>query len=249
VQTHEPRTLFVLPENVILTLTRAVSSKKRLILLLIGAVIGAAAVGVWLTLAGGPGVALDQARGALAWIVEHMKELGPVGFYAVMAALTTVGAPVSIFIVAGGAAFGKLWGVCGGLAALVLSAVAAQVLCRYLFESPLRRLLAAAGRTIPKVAPESHRAFALVIRITPGPPFVVQNYVLSLGGIPLRINLACMVPIQILYVSGFVFLGDAFTKGNFGRALIGVALLAAGAAVVHLLRKRHANRIPTQPAA
>ena len=183
---------------------------------------------------------LDWVRAGAAWL----ERLGPLGYYSGTALLATVGAPVSLLLVAGGAAFGAGWGLAGGLLALAASASLAHLLSRYFLEAPLRNLLRRKGRSIPRVTPDSERMFALVMRVTPGLPFVVQNYVLALGGVRLSVNIACLLPVQLLYVSGFVFLGDAFSRGNWGRALAGVCLLVVAGLVVYWIRKKniHGNQ-------
>lgn len=191
--------------------------------------------------------AVTWGRDRLAEAVQSLQALGPVGYYGGFLVLASLGAPASVFVVAGAAAFGPAVGILGALAVLVACATVTHFMALHVIEALALRILARFGKTILKVPPQSRRTFALVFRLTPGMPFFVQNLALPLAGVPLSLNLALLVPIQVVYVSGFVFLGDAFMSGKAGRAVLGIALLVVAGAFVHWLRTRNAAR--TSPTA
>lgn len=183
---------------------------------------------------------LPLARRTLDTTVATLQELGPVLFYAAGAALCLVGAPVSPIWIAGAAAFGPWTAFAGSVAMLVTAISGAHLVANRVLRTLLLRLLARLGRDVPQVKPENHLAFALLLRITPGVPFVLQNNLIPLAGVPLRVNLAAGLPVQSAYAAGFCFLGGAFLSGSAGTAIAGVGILAAAALVVRMLRRRFA---------
>ncbi|MCW1885179.1 VTT domain-containing protein [Luteolibacter flavescens] len=82
---------------------------------------------------------------------------------------------------------------------------------------------------------------AWLLRVTPGVPLFLQNYALGALGVPLRLSLLTALPIVALYTCGFVLTGGAIFDGRLGLAISGVALLAAAAIAMRLIRSRQAK--------
>lgn len=196
-----------------------------------------------------PGL-VAQARQFLVEAIAYLEGWGPIAYYGAYGVATLVGLPASPFIVAGAAAFGKGIGFLGAFAALVLSLSLSHLLTTRLLRAQVARLLGRLGYSIPQVPAHEARNLTLLMRLTPGMPLVIQNYTLPMAGVPLSTNLVLTLPVQGCVALGFVFLGDAFTKGNVGKAVVGAMLLAAVAIGVGWYRKHRlkANReaIPTQ---
>jgi uncharacterized membrane protein YdjX (TVP38/TMEM64 family) len=187
----------------------------------------------------------QQGRDWLLAGVGWLQELGPLLFYAGFAIACVAGVPASVFIVTGAAAFGPGVGLAGAVLAVAACITLTHLFARYCISRPARSLLERFGYQVPQARRENWRKLTLILRITPGIPLVAQNYLIPLSGVPLRVNLPISLPIQGLYLGGFVFLGDAFTSGRLGFALGGIALLVVAVILLQTLRKRYAKRPAT----
>ena len=74
--------------------------------------------------------------------------------------------------------------------------------------------------------------------MTPGVPLVVQHYVLGLLAVPFLPYILISVPINGVFVIGFVLTGGAIFEGRAGAAIFGVAVLVAAVVLLRLLRAR-----------
>jgi uncharacterized membrane protein YdjX (TVP38/TMEM64 family) len=106
----------------------------------------------------------------------------------------------------------------------------------------LEKLLDRLGYKLPQVPPEDMTDLAIIVRVTPGSPFPVQNYLLGLANVPFGRNLLVAAIVQAFYVPAFVLFGDALLHGKGKVAMIAVGLLVAAAAGTHLLRKHYAAK-------
>jgi uncharacterized membrane protein YdjX (TVP38/TMEM64 family) len=171
---------------------------------------------------------------------------GPMVFFAAIVALPAVGAPLSAFTLVAGEAFSRQMTLPGVVAAVLLSVIANLALTYWLARYALRPLLSwlaqRYGYTIPTVTPGNALSIALVLRLTPGPPFFMQSYILGLAAVPFRlymvVSFLCITP----WVVAFVVLGKGIFNGDFKLLLYGVGVIVAATAVVHMLRKRYAGR-------
>jgi len=87
-----------------------------------------------------------------------------------------------------------------------------------------------------------HLRVTCLLRVTPGIPLFVQNYMIGLIGIPLRFSLAVAVPITGLYVCGFVLTGGAIFQGRIGLLIAGLSLIVAAAIALKTMHRRLALR-------
>jgi uncharacterized membrane protein YdjX (TVP38/TMEM64 family) len=100
---------------------------------------------------------------------------------------------------------------------------------------------------IPKIAAlgNSHpRKTTLAIRITPGIPLFIQNYSLGLMKVPTIPYLTISIPVNGIYVIGFVLTGGSILQGKTGTAVAGIAILVIATLIVSQIRK---NTKPINP--
>lgn len=185
-------------------------------------------------------------RGLVEQGMNLVRGAGPVAFFSAMALTPAVGVPATVFTLTAGPAFGPQLGI-GWVIVLCMVAVLINVtLTHFLAQRALRpvleKLLARLGYQLPQVAPENMTDLAVILRVTPGSPFPVQNYLLGLAGVPLARNLLVVFLVQLFYMPAFVLFGDALQHGKGKMAMIAIGLLAAAVAVTHLLRKRYAAK-------
>jgi len=147
-------------------------------------------------------------------------------FYAVAAVLLF---PAALLSMAGGAAFGPVWGTLLDLLGATLGAGAAFLAARFLVRDWVRRRVGGRlGRLVEGVEDEGWR-FVAAARLLPVIPYNLLNYALGLTRIRfwpyLAASAACMVPGSIAYT----WLGYAGREAASGDASsIRYALLALG---------------------
>jgi uncharacterized membrane protein YdjX (TVP38/TMEM64 family) len=116
-------------------------------------------------------------------------------------------------------------------------------LARYALRPVLSRLAEHYGYRIPRVTRENALSVAITIRLTPGPPFFMQGYILGLAEMPFRIYMVvswiCILPWAI----GAIVLGKGILNGNFRLALYGMGVIVVAVVVVQAIRKRYATRV------
>jgi uncharacterized membrane protein YdjX (TVP38/TMEM64 family) len=72
-----------------------------------------------------------------------------------------------------------------------------------------------------------HKAvrLGLILRLTPGIPYALQNIVLGVLGMRFRIYLLVSIPTTSLWTACFVITGGAILKGQLGWAIPGLVIL------------------------
>lgn len=196
---------------------------RNLALLLIPAVFSALAVYLlwcshpeashWLNL-------LAQGRGFL--------EANPWALIATLATLPGLGFPISPVLILFGIVLAPRYGIPATLAL----AIGAQGLCTTwtyaLAAGPLRSLLTRyvlRHRELPDMSDGNTLRLGLIMRLTPGIPYALQNIVLGILGMRLRPYLLVSIPTTSIWTAGFVITGGAIFKGQVGWAITGMVVL------------------------
>lgn len=212
--------------------------KKRHLLL------GAGLVGLLVLIA-----ILSQTTGlreAVDRVVTLLREAGPVVFFLAMALLPAVGFPMFAFTLAAGPVFGPTLGAGWVIVCSVAAVVANLLLTYWLANRALRplvsRLLAYFEFRLPESTAGSAWQVALIVRLTPGPPFWVQSYLLGLIRVPLTPYLVVSTLVMTGYIVALVLGGEALAQGD-GRLAFGAAGgLVVFIALMQILRQRTARR-------
>lgn len=166
----------------------------------------------------------------LRWILDGRAflEANPWSLIAVLATLPGLGFPISPVLVL----FGVVLAPRYGMPATLALAFAAQGLCTTwtyaLAAGPLRGLLTGyvlRHRELPELTEGNTIRLGLILRLTPGIPYALQNIVLGILGIRLRPYLLVSLPTTSLWTAGFVITGDGIFKGQIGWAITGVVIL------------------------
>lgn len=177
-----------------------------------------------------------------------IRSAGLVAFFTAMALTPAVGMPATVFTLTAGPVFGPKLGMplvvvlCMG--AILINVALTHFLARRALRPLLEKLLARLGYKLPQVAPEDMTDLAIIVRVTPGSPFPVQNYLLGLANVPFGRNLLVAFVVQAVYTPAFVLFGDALMHGKGKLAVIAVGLLVVAAAGTNLLRKHFAKKKP-----
>ena len=184
-------------------------------------------------------------REAVDTVILALRGAGPCVFFVAMALLPAVGFPLSPFTVAAGPVFGPTMGA-GWVVGWSLTAVVVNLLLTYwLANRALRplvsRLLTYFGIRLPDTTAGNAWQLAWIVRLTPGPPFWVQSYLLGLIRVPLVPYLIVSTCVMAGYIVAFVCGGEAIVQGNGRLAFIAVGVLVITVAGLQLLRQRAAR--------
>jgi uncharacterized membrane protein YdjX (TVP38/TMEM64 family) len=178
--------------------------------------------------------------------MDLIRRVGPVAFFLAMAVLPTAAVPFSLFTIPAGEAFAPQLGL-GTVIAIALVVLAVNLalsywVARYALRPVLTRLLQRYGYAVPRVTPDNALAVTLVMRLTPGPPYVVQCYVLGIAEVPFGLYMIVSWLCQAPWVVGFIVLGQGLLNGNFIVAAKGLGVLVVLVVAVQWLRKKYAKR-------
>lgn len=179
-------------------------------------------------------------------VILHLREAGPAVFFVAMALLPAAGFPLIAFTLAAGPVFGPTlgagWVIVWSLAAVVVNLLLTYWLADRAFRPFVSRLLAYFDFRLPDNLAGSAWQLSLIVRLTPGPPFWVQSYLLGLVRVPLVPYLTVSTGVVAGYIIAIVSGGEAIASGNGRLAFAAVGVLAVSIAGLQLLRKRTARR-------
>ena len=130
---------------------------------------------------------------------------------------------------------------------LCLLALALNLTWTYwLAARPARRLvekmLAASSIQIPDLPRGDHLKLILVMRLTPGIPLFLQNYLLGFLRAPFYLYLPISMLCTGIIGSGVVLSGAGLADGKLKWAITGVSLIVLGGVFTHLIRGWLAKR-------
>ncbi|MEY2880010.1 MAG: hypothetical protein RLZZ15_2390 [Verrucomicrobiota bacterium] len=230
-----------------MSLPEAVPAKRRLPLaqLAVAAVVVLvlAAIALWVF---GWQAVVGEARALLAAAMARVTSAGPAVFFTAMALLPALGAPNLAFALTAAPLFGEqlgsFWVCVLGLAAITVNLTLTYWLARRWLRPWLTRLLVRFGYTLPQVGPGDMTNLIVLLRVTPGVPFFVQNYTLGLVDAPFGKYLAISCGVQWAFNIAFILFGDALQHGRGKLALTAAMLFLALMVGTQWLRKKFAKR-------
>jgi uncharacterized membrane protein YdjX (TVP38/TMEM64 family) len=178
--------------------------------------------------------------------ITVLRTAGPLVFFCAMALLPAVGFPISIFYLTAASAFGAQMGIGGVIAAsgvcIAVNLALTYWLARYGLRPWFEQMIGRTKYKIPVVAAADQSQIILLVRITPGPPFFVQNFLLGLAEVRFFSFMWISWLINILYASGFIVFGDAILHGKGKAAFLGLSALVALGMIIHLLRRHYGKK-------
>jgi len=177
-------------------------------------------------------------------VQDWMAEAPPLPFFAAMAVLPALGAPITPFFVLAGAAFGSRLGLAGSAAALAANLTLCHSLARGKLRPRIASLLARFGYTLPdfEVRREGRFRFTLLVKLAPGLPAFAKNYLLGVAGVPFALYFVVSMAITGAYGAALAVLGTAALHHDVGHGVTAAAVLVLAATGAWLWRRRAGSR-------
>jgi len=180
--------------------------------------------------------------------VMWVRSLGAPMYFLLMALLPAAGCPLSVFTLTAGPVFAPTLGMPVVLLlvwlSLAVNLALTYWLARYALRPWLEKLCRWLGYKLPQAAPADQRSLVILVRVTPGPPYVLQSYLLGLAGISFPTYFFISWVITSSYACAFVLFGDAVMQGRGRTALMAIMLFAALTVAVQLLRRHYRRQRP-----
>jgi len=174
------------------------------------------------------------------------KTVGPVPYFTAMTLLPAVGFPISVFTLMAGGLFasqiGLGWTIFWALLAMGVNLALTYWLARYALRPLLEGLVRKMGYGLPQISKENHASLTLFIRITPGPPYFMQGYLLGLAEVPFITYMWLSWLIQGGYAVAMVVFGDSLMKGNGKVIFLAVSVLVGLTVAIKMVRRRMAQK-------
>lgn len=174
------------------------------------------------------------------------RDAGPWVFFTAMALLPAVGVPITMFTITAGSAFAGELGM-GAVIAAALAAITVNLALTYwlatkAFRPLLTRLLQRLGYKLPEVATSDMTDLIVILRVTPGPPFFAQSYLLGLARVPFGKYMLISCAITWSYSAAFILFGDALLHGRGKMVFLGMGALVGLTAFTHLIRRHYGRK-------
>lgn len=163
----------------------------------------------------------------------------PVVLFAALVVLPGLGFPASPLLILAGVIWGSNPASClAAIAAMILNMSWTYLVAAGPARAIVARLLGRHWERWRNLGEKDRIRLAVLLRVTPGVPLVLQNYLLGLLAVPFRPYILISVPINAAFVIGFVLTSGAVFEGRTGMAITGAAVLVAAILLVRLLRGR-----------
>jgi uncharacterized membrane protein YdjX (TVP38/TMEM64 family) len=185
-------------------------------------------------------------KGLLAQGLDLIRGAGPVAFFTGMALLPAIGVPLLAFLLTAGPVFGPTlglgWVILFAQLAMLVNMALSYFLARRAVRPLLEKLFTRLGYRLPRAAAGDEFDLIIILRVTPGIPFPVQNYLLGLAEVPfaryLVTSFLCVAPGN----TAFVVFGEAMLHGKGKVALVTLGVILALAAATQLVRKHYGKK-------
>ena len=224
------------------------SKTGRRAAMLCGALIAALVVVVSYALFGGEMAVLSDCVRRFCGEISEYLNIVPVWAYTLAIFILPIFFfPVSlIFMIAGNKAacgecsFWEVYAFCA--LGLTLNVLFTYFLAAF-FGSFAERLLAKRGVSVPKVRSDDECEVILLIRMIPGNPLIIQNYILGLARVNYLKYVLISVPFQLITLAAYMYFGESVFEGDFAGISMAVSLIVILALIARIVSKRCSRRV------
>ena len=200
-------------------------------------------------LAAGIGIAgIVLILAAIAWdvtelwswdaFIEWKSQVDYLPFFVGLALLPLVGFPTTPLFMLAGATFSPAAALAGTAVSIALNLCLSHWLANRWLRAFVERQMTRWNLRWPSHSGSQALRFLIIVRLTPGVPTFLKNYVTALADIPFRVYLAVSWITTFLYASGLVVMGDSLVNQNPIEAVIGLAILLVAYLLAKSLKRR-----------
>ncbi|WP_296811956.1 hypothetical protein [Thiocapsa sp.] len=169
--------------------------------------------------------------------LDRMEHIPPWVYLISFVVLPAFGVPIlAYYLTIGIVVDGLGWTLLAAWTCMAANMAFSYLLARGLHR-PLNGLATRRGYRIPCFRPGDEWKVILMVRASPL-PWMMQNYLLTLGGARFRPYMLVGIPVQALIGLGVILLGDAILSGDLRWAPIGLFLVAAIWVALRAIRMR-----------
>lgn len=170
--------------------------------------------------------------------LKQVSSAGPVGLGLALATLPLIGVPISPFWIAAGVVLGPVHGLGLAVVGLGVNLTLAYWVSRVVLRGVISRRLEKSGYGLPDVGSDDAWKLVLAVRLIPGVPLVVQNYLLGVANVPFGTYLGVSLPPLTAYAAGFIWLGDSIVTVRGGGIVAACGLLVGLGFLLSFVRRR-----------
>ena len=156
--------------------------------------------------------------------------------------LPLFGVPVSPFFVLAGIAYGLKLGLLASAIGLTLNIILAYWIAARFLRTTIQKIVHRSGRALPEFPPCEYVRGTLLLRLTPGFPLSLQNYILGLARVPFKTYLLISLPAQYFFMIGYLVSGGALFEGKLGLIIVGVSLIIASLLLTKIVRNLYGKK-------
>ena len=95
---------------------------------------------------------------------------------------------------------------------------------------------------MPRISAGNALTVSLLVRLTPGPPFFLQSYLLGLAEVPFRLYMMVSWLAVLPLALSVVVLGKAAREGNLVKIAVVFGVIVVAVVAVQLVRRKLAKR-------
>ncbi|HVU39127.1 MAG TPA: VTT domain-containing protein [Opitutales bacterium] len=193
------------------------------------------------------GLAIMHAQGMTpAMVFAKLKDVAqwaagknPVFYVLALTLLPYAGVPSSFLYMAAGAAYGTVEGTLLSLCGLALNLPLGYLVGKFWLRAPIARMLEKRGHRILEVPPGEFTRLIVLMRVIPGPPLVIQNFLLAMAGTPFLPYYLISLPLTLFFAAGILLTSGALLEGNTKLVAAGVGLVIAVTLLAHIVKTMH----------
>lgn len=169
---------------------------------------------------------------------DWKREAGPVPFFIGLALLPAIGVPPTPFFILAGATFSVWVNLLGIALALAVNVALSYAIAHRLLRAWTERLLDRARVRLLDHGGRNALRYALLIKLAPGVPMALKNYLVALCGVSFAQYFAVCFGISAAYALVFVYLGESLSEPRPGNILLALGLLLVLILVFWVVRRR-----------
>jgi uncharacterized membrane protein YdjX (TVP38/TMEM64 family) len=200
----------------------------------------------WLLLPVALAVAVALLLLAAAWfswdreaVLAWKESASPPVFFAAMSILPAIGLPLTPFYIVAGATFGVPIGLLGSMIALTVNLALCYLIARSIPHAWLEGVMSRFGTKFPTFdEPSGAIRFSILVKLTPGVPMLLKNYLLGLSGVPFKVYLFTSLVTSLLYAVPLMILGNSLFDHDWNRSTVAIILGIAAGVGVWVWRRR-----------